>query len=112
MGVCETRDDCPVVPGEWRWRVGGEEEGGRGVCAGECLACLGKKSWVRFAGDSNCRDIYVEAVSCVLEDIEPDVPAARVQPETQTKFKSFHPKSKRNLNLNLHPEPSTLKRTP
>jgi len=34
---------------------------------------------VRFAGDSNCRDIYVEAASCVLGDWDPDVPVAREQ---------------------------------
>ena len=34
---------------------------------------------VRFAGDSNCRDIYVEAATCVLGDWDPEIPAARRQ---------------------------------
>jgi len=65
VGACAARDDCPLVPGAWRWRAGAR--GARDLCAGECVACLGRRSWVRFAGDSNCRDIFVEAAACVLQ---------------------------------------------
>ena len=70
-------DECPLVAGGWEWQPAGCVL--PSATERDCEACWRGLQRVRFAGDSNCRDIYVEAASCVLGDWDPDVPVAREQ---------------------------------
>eukprot|EP00960_Hanusia_phi_P045532 757297-Hanusia_phi.AAC.3 len=71
-------DECPLVQGGWMWEENACSR--RLFSERECSRCLlggrGGGS-VLFAGDSNCRDIFVEAASCVLDDWDPELPVAR-----------------------------------
>ena len=74
-GVVE--DECHLVGGNWEWQP--EECVQQRFSERDCEACWLSFERVRFVGDSNCRDIYVEAATCVLGDWDPDLNVARQQ---------------------------------
>ena len=76
-GMREGEDECPLVVGGWEWRAAGCAE--LAVSGHDCEACWAALRRVRFIGDSNCRDIYVEAATCVLGDWDPELPVARAE---------------------------------
>jgi hypothetical protein len=85
-------DECDVVGGAWEW----QPHSCRLPRASErdCEACWGGLRRARFAGDSNCRDIYIEAASCALGDWDPELPVARqassLRPHTLIAYGRMH----------------------
>ena len=73
----EAEDECHLVGGNWEWHPA--ECAQHRYSERDCEACWQSFQRVRFVGDSNCRDIYVEAATCVLGDWDPDLPVARQQ---------------------------------
>ena len=70
-------DDCSLVGGGWEWQPAGCAQ--PALTERDCEACWRGLQRARFVGDSNCRDIYVEAATCVLGDYDPDLTVARQQ---------------------------------
>lgn len=75
-GEKRAKDECGVVGGAWEWES--EQCTYARFSERTCEACLTSRlRGITFIGDSNCRDLYVEAVTCVVGDWRPDLPVAR-----------------------------------
>ena len=70
-------DECSLVGGGWEWQPA--ECAQPALTERDCETCWRGLQRTRFVGDSNCRDIYVEAATCVLGDYDPDLTVARQQ---------------------------------